>query len=228
MHVDAEAVDAAVEPEAQHVEHGRAHRGIAPVQVGLLRQEGVVVVLAGALVPASRPRPPKLLSQLLGGPPSGAGSRQRYQSRFGLSRDERLSRNHGCWSEVWLGTKSRMSFRPAPMRSRDQRVEIGQRAEERVDAAVIGDVVAEIGHRRGIDRREPDRVDAERHQIVEPARDARAGRRRRRRWCPGRSADRSDRRCRAATTPCHARTPRHVDRTARRSCSLPEMAGLDA
>jgi hypothetical protein len=33
--------------------------------------------------------------QLLGGPPSGAGSRQMYQSRFGSSRDERDATNHG-------------------------------------------------------------------------------------------------------------------------------------
>ena len=34
-----EAVHAAVEPEAQHVQHGILHRGVAPVQVGLLRQD---------------------------------------------------------------------------------------------------------------------------------------------------------------------------------------------
>ena len=44
--------------------------------------------------------PPKSLIQLLGGAPSGAGSRQMYQSRFGLSRALRASANQGCWSEV--------------------------------------------------------------------------------------------------------------------------------
>jgi len=47
-----------------------------------------------------------------GGPPPGAASRQMYQSRLGLLRDARLSRNQTCWSELWLGTKSRMSLRP--------------------------------------------------------------------------------------------------------------------
>ena len=46
--VDAEAVDAAVEPEAQHVEHRLAHGRVAPVEVGLLAQVGVRVVLARA------------------------------------------------------------------------------------------------------------------------------------------------------------------------------------
>ena len=36
--VDPEAVDAAVEPEAQHVVHRRLYLGVVPVQVGLLRQ----------------------------------------------------------------------------------------------------------------------------------------------------------------------------------------------
>ena len=47
-----------------------------------------------------------------GGPPSAAGSRQMYQSRLGLVREERDALNQGCWSEVWFGTKSRISFMP--------------------------------------------------------------------------------------------------------------------
>ena len=41
--VDAEAVDAAVEPEAQDAEHRLAQLRVAPVEVGLLAQIGVVV-----------------------------------------------------------------------------------------------------------------------------------------------------------------------------------------
>ena len=52
----------------------------------------------------------------------------------------------------------------------DQRVEIGERAEQRIDVAVVGDVVAEILHRRGEEGREPDRVDAEVGDVGEPAR----------------------------------------------------------
>ena len=54
------------------------------------------------------------------------------------------------------------------MSLRKQVVEIGERAKPRIDAAIIGDVVAEIGHRRGEDGRDPDRVNAEARQIVEP------------------------------------------------------------
>ena len=72
-HVDAEPVDAAAQPEAQHVEHRRPHRRIAPVEVGLL-SAGRSGSSTGRS-PSSKVQagPPKLLSQLLGGPPSGAG-----------------------------------------------------------------------------------------------------------------------------------------------------------
>ena len=52
--VGAEAVDAAVQPEAQHVVHGLDDLRVVPVEVGLLGQEGVQVPLLGGLVP--RPR----------------------------------------------------------------------------------------------------------------------------------------------------------------------------
>ena len=68
-----------------------------------------------------------------------------------------------------MGTMSTMTRRPSSCASRDQRVEVGQRAEQRVDVAVVGDVVAAVGHRRGVERREPDRVDAEVAQVAAAA-----------------------------------------------------------
>ena len=51
-----------------------------------------------------------------------------------------------------------------PVRLGDQRVEIVERAEHRIDVAIVGDVVAEILHRRLEEGRQPDRVDAERRR----------------------------------------------------------------
>ena len=58
------------------------------------------------------------------------------------------------------------------MRRAHQRVEIRHGAEQRIDAGIVGNVVAEIGHRRWKDRRQPDRVDAERDEIGQPLDDA--------------------------------------------------------
>ena len=53
----------------------------------------------------------------------------------------------------------------------EQAIEVFHGAEDRIDAAIIGDIVSKIGHRRRIDRRDPDGVDAKLHQIVEPLQD---------------------------------------------------------
>ena len=55
----------------------------------------------------------------------------------------------------------------------EQRVEVGERAEQGIDGAVVGDVVAIVLHRRLAERRDPDRVHAQLLDIFQPARDAR-------------------------------------------------------
>src|SRR5918999_47991 len=47
-------------------------------------------------------------------------------------------------------------------------VEVGERPEARVDVAVVGHVVAEVRHRRWIERGEPQRLDAELLEVAEP------------------------------------------------------------
>ena len=54
----------------------------------------------------------------------------------------------------------------------NEAIEIGQGAVLRIDGPVVGDVVAKVDLRRGIDRCEPDGVDSERLQIVQPRSDA--------------------------------------------------------
>ena len=45
--------------------------------------------------------------------------------------------------------------------------ELAARAVARIDAVEVGDVVAVVAIRRGLERREPDHVDAERIQVVQ-------------------------------------------------------------
>ncbi len=51
------------------------------------------------------------------------------------------------------------------MRLGHQRVEIGKRAEQRIDIAIIGNVVAHIRHWRGEEGRKPDSIDTERSDV---------------------------------------------------------------
>jgi hypothetical protein len=60
----------------------------------------------------------------------------------------------------------------ASVRGGEQRVEVGKGAEQRVDVARVGDVVAAVGHRRAVERREPDRVHTQLDEMVQPGVDA--------------------------------------------------------
>ena len=116
--------------------------------------------------PSWSARPPRCP----GSKPSRAG-RHKYQSRFG-DAGSRDSTNHGCSSEVWLTTRSMTSLMPRSCSAGDQLVQLLQRAEQRVDVLVVADVVAVVVHRRAVDRRQPDHVDAQLGQVVQPLGDA--------------------------------------------------------
>ena len=54
-----------------------------------------------------------------------------------------------------------------PMRVGGESIEVLEGAEQRIDRGMIDDVVAEVQAGRGVDRREPDCVDAKRLDVVE-------------------------------------------------------------
>jgi hypothetical protein len=55
----------------------------------------------------------------------------------------------------------------ALVRRFDEPAHVAQRAVCRIDAAVVGDVVAVVAQRRGVERQHPEGVDAERLDVVE-------------------------------------------------------------
>src|SRR5262249_43399314 len=55
-----------------------------------------------------------------------------------------------------------------PGRRRDQRVDVLERSQNRLDSRVVGDVVAPVGVGRDRDRVEPDAVDTQPCEMVEP------------------------------------------------------------
>jgi hypothetical protein len=59
------------------------------------------------------------------------------------------------------------------VRLRHHRIEVGERSEGSIDPEVVTDVIAEIEHRRSEERRQPDTVDAETGNVVEPLQHAR-------------------------------------------------------
>jgi len=61
---------------------------------------------------------------------------------------------------------------PAVARLLDELREVTQVAEVRMNAVVIGDVVTVVLPRRRLEREQPERRDAERGQVVEPAGEA--------------------------------------------------------
>ena len=54
----------------------------------------------------------------------------------------------------------------------DQRVRVGEGAEGGVDVGVVGDVVAEVRHRRAVEGRQPHRVGPETGDVVQVRGDA--------------------------------------------------------
>jgi hypothetical protein len=55
----------------------------------------------------------------------------------------------------------------------EEGVEVRERAEQRVDVAVVADVVARVALRRRVERREPERVHSQVREVLQTGGDAR-------------------------------------------------------
>ena len=152
---------------------------VGPVEVRLLGREQVQVPLAGRAVRARsswsrRARRRSTASRSAAASPPGPrpGRNQNRSRSADPGPAASAAVNHGCRSEQWFGTTSMIDPDAERVRLRDQRVGVGEGAEDGVDGAVVGDVVAGVGHRRRVPRVEPDRVDAEVGEIGQPGPDA--------------------------------------------------------
>ena len=147
--VHPEAVDAPVQPPAHHRVDGLAHLRVLPVQVGLLAREQVQVVLAGRRVElprrAGEERAPVVRALA---PPVPVALRV-------VADRARLHEPRVLVGRV-VDDEVHDELHAARVHAGEQRVEVRQRPERRVDVLVVGDVVAVVVLRRGVDGREPD------------------------------------------------------------------------
>ena len=121
-------------------------RGVAPVEVGLLGVEGVQVPAAAAVV--AGPRGPSEGGQpVVGGPvPTAVGPHVAIRV-FGEPRMlDRGVAGHQVHQQPQAVVVGRC----------DQAVEVLEVAVDGVDRGVVGDVVAEVRHRRRVDGRQPE------------------------------------------------------------------------
>ena len=175
--IHAEAVDAAVEPPVHHLVDGGADLGVIPVQVGLLLVEKMQVVLARGLVPGpSRARkegPPVVgLSPGLAADVPGAGVTPDVPVALGIiTRGARLDEPRVLVGRVVDDQVHDEAHAPL-VDVREQAVEVLERPEHGVDVVVVRDVVAVVGLRGGVDRRQPQDVHAQVLQVVQLLSDA--------------------------------------------------------
>ena len=170
-HVDPEAVDPSFQPETEDPVEFVDHRWVAPVEVGLFGEEQVHVVLARSLVQspgwATEIGDPVVRRAAVGvriGPHVVVAVIAVRASEGILKPGVRIT---GV-----VGYQVHQNPQSSPVGVDDQVVEVGKGAEAGVDVAVVGDVVAPVGHGRRVERGDPDEVDTQVNQVAEPAADS--------------------------------------------------------
>jgi hypothetical protein len=163
--IEPQPVDAAIEPEPHHADDRVEHPRVVEVQVRLVMEEPVPVVGLRGVVPA---------------PVGGLGVREDDPDPFvfavGVAPDVEVPLG-GAGRRPARGLEPRVLIRRvvddelgddadvAAVRFGDHAVEIGERAVARVDVLVVRDVVAVVAQRRGVERQQPQGIDAKPLQV---------------------------------------------------------------
>ena len=152
-HVDAEPVDPPVEPEPEHIELRFGEIVVLPVDVGLLGQEQVEVVPARRLVELPRRAAVGERGRPVRGRPT-VGARVCPDEPVALGivcRGDGVDEPPVRRRDV-VGDEVDDAPQPGVVEGPKQRVEVVHVAEDRVDTAVVADVVAVVEHGRLVER----------------------------------------------------------------------------
>ena len=204
--VEAVAVHAPLGPAADHVELGPLDLLDPPVELRLLGQERVVIELPTARVrrsrPARRTRTPSCSVEAAGrGVDAGRVTPDVPVGVRTLARGARGDEPRVLVAGV---VHDQVEDHPDPeaVGLRDEAVEVRLAPEPCIDRPVVAHVIADVPPRRRVDRRQPDRVDAEPvpPEVGEVLDEAAQVARSRLRRCPRSSAGRPGTRPRDATS----------------------------
>src|SRR5215470_2257399 len=168
--VDAKSIDAAVEPESHDGQHRLGDLRIAPVEVGLFLEKGMIVVLSCCFVPLPRAAT-ELADPIVGRAAVGLAVAPDIPIAFGVAARRAAGAEPRMLVGGMVGHVIENDLEPVSMHCRDQPIEPGEISELGIDRRIVADVVTEIGHRRGEDWRDPDRIDAQLDQIIEARED---------------------------------------------------------
>ena len=165
--IEPKSVHPAIEPEAHRLDQGIANFGRMEIDVRLRCQEAVHIILHPHPVPfpgwAPEDRQP-----VVGRGAVGLGIGPHIPVGFGI-----IAACAALLEPFMLvGSVAEHLIDDDPeaqlMRTGEHRVEIGESPEHRIDIAIVGHVIAHVRHRRLEEGRHPDRIDAERGDVVEP------------------------------------------------------------
>ena len=146
--------------------HRALHLRIAPVEIGLLSEKRVIVILTGFFVP--RPgAAAEICPPIVRRPTAWI----RIAPDIPIPALARARRARIDKPGMTIGSMIRdiveQELHATAMDIVQQGVEFRHGAEDRVDIGIVADIVAEIRHRRRIDRRNPDGIDAQPLKIIE-------------------------------------------------------------
>ncbi len=167
--VEPEAVHAHVEPEAHGLQDRLQQLRVVEVQVRLMAEEAVPEVLLGHRVPGPvrglgvGEDDPRALVELVGVAPHVEVSLGRTGRREACGLEPRVLVR--CVVDDQLGDHAQ----PPLVRLGQHLAEVVERAVLRVHVLVPGDVIAVVAQRRGVERHQPDGVDAQLLHVVELA-----------------------------------------------------------